>query len=435
VLLSLGSGDLLFRETLAEGGYPETLLLGTLVLLLAAWLVLSCDHHATVQRRGRRYAAYGGWGLAAGLGLWIDLLVLPWVLIAGLFLVLFCWREWRTLAPLCLLVGLFVGAIPLLAYNVTAPPGQDSLHVFLATYRTGGAGARIPPVSLGQELMGTLVVSLPVATGGSPLCGLAHSDAWPLSERSSPHTLQCSIVHAAWGLGYLALLATAAVLAALQIRRAGQRATAGTLLLCDRQAIRLHSGRLMILGSAGLTLGVFARSPAPALVPLASSRYLTGLLIAVPAVLSPLFAEGAATRCARTRAAVAAQVRTGAVLVLVAATFLYGVLSVFTELPDTQRMDQEQRALISALVRLGATRIYTDYWTCDRIAFVSRERIVCSVLDGGPNRYEPFARLVSVTRHPAYVFPRTSSRAIAYLRWAARARRRYLRIAGYVIYR
>jgi hypothetical protein len=158
-------------------------------------------------------------------------------------------------------------------------------------------------------------------------------------------------------------------------------------------------------------------------------------LIAVPAVLSPLFAEGAATTCARARAAIAARVRRGAVLALVAATFWQGVLSVFSQLPDAQRMDQEQRALISALVRLGATRIYTDYWTCDRIAFVSRERIVCSVLDGGPNRYEPYARLVSVTRHPAYVFPRTSSRAVAYLQWAARVRRRYYRIAGYVIYR
>lgn len=40
-LLCLGSPDLLFRQVEAIGGYPETLLCGSLVLLLAAWLVLT----------------------------------------------------------------------------------------------------------------------------------------------------------------------------------------------------------------------------------------------------------------------------------------------------------------------------------------------------------------------------------------------------------
>src|SRR2546430_9517042 len=41
---------------------------------------------------------FRSWGLSAGLGLWSHLLVSPFILMGGLILVMFCWRERRTWA-------------------------------------------------------------------------------------------------------------------------------------------------------------------------------------------------------------------------------------------------------------------------------------------------------------------------------------------------
>nr|BBH93320.1 hypothetical protein KTA_15190 [Thermogemmatispora argillosa] len=66
--------------------------------------------------------------------------------------------------------------------------------------------------------------------------------------------------------------------------------------------------------------------------------------------------------------------------------------------------------MINFLQRQGATHIYADYWTCDRLAFLSTERILCSVLDAGLrpglDRYPPYRSLVEATLSPPYyVFP------------------------------
>jgi hypothetical protein len=64
--------------------------------------------------------------------------------------------------------------------------------------------------------------------------------------------------------------------------------------------------------------------------------------------------------------------------------------------------------LIANLQRIGAAHIYTDYWTCDRIAFVSQEKIICGVLDNdlqpSHNRYASYYTLVKADPRAAYVF-------------------------------
>jgi hypothetical protein len=74
--------------------------------------------------------------------------------------------------------------------------------------------------------------------------------------------------------------------------------------------------------------------------------------------------------------------------------------------------------LIGDLLRIDATHVYTDYWTCDRIAFQSKERIVCGVLDEhlqpGMNRYRPFYDAVRADAQAAYVFPLDSPQAAAF---------------------
>ena len=67
------------------------------------------------------------------------------------------------------------------------------------------------------------------------------------------------------------------------------------------------------------------------------------------------------------------------------------------------------------LLQIGATRIYSEYWTCNRLTFHSQEKIICSALDErlkpGFDRYLPYRSIVQAAPHPAYAFPLTSKQA------------------------
>ena len=69
----------------------------------------------------------------------------------------------------------------------------------------------------------------------------------------------------------------------------------------------------------------------------------------------------------------------------------------------------QQDALVQKLLSLGATRIYSEYWTCNRLTFQSQEKIICSALDEGLNpgfdRYVAYRQIVRVAPNPAYIFP------------------------------
>jgi len=64
---------------------------------------------------------------------------------------------------------------------------------------------------------------------------------------------------------------------------------------------------------------------------------------------------------------------------------------------------------VQKLLALGATRIYSEYWTCNRLAFQSQEKIICATLDEqlnpGFDRYLPYRDIVRAAPHPVYVFP------------------------------
>ena len=86
ILLSLGSNTMFVWEIYAKGGSTQTLLFGSLSFLFAAWLALSRGQNLSSGRRWLRYACYGGWGLAIGLGLWSDMIVVPYFAMSALFL-------------------------------------------------------------------------------------------------------------------------------------------------------------------------------------------------------------------------------------------------------------------------------------------------------------------------------------------------------------
>jgi hypothetical protein len=95
---------------------------------------------------------------------------------------------------------------------------------------------------------------------------------------------------------------------------------------------------------------------------------------------------------------------------------------------------------VQDLLHIDATRIYSEYWTCNRLTFRSKERIICSALDEqlkpGFDRYLPYRALVRATAHPAYVFPLHSAQSAALQRemLASSGHYRHYVFEGYDVY-
>jgi hypothetical protein len=92
-----------------------------------------------------------------------------------------------------------------------------------------------------------------------------------------------------------------------------------------------------------------------------------------------------------------------------------GGLLAFNEVPGVQAHNQHDYDLIEDLAHLNITHIYTDYWTCDKIAFMSNDSLTCVVVDGSLlptyNRYRGYIPAVTSDPHAAYAFPSDSSYA------------------------
>jgi hypothetical protein len=460
---------MLDTELVAIGGYPELLFFGTFSLLLASWLALSYDQYASPRRRLWRSMAYACWGLVVGLGFWSDFLMLPFILVSGLLLALLCWRELLKGAVFPLVLGLVIGAFPLIVYNLHAARGENTLNVLSYLHKTGSiqlayirAHNHLP---LEPELRGTMLISLPAATGGTPFC---YDSNLMFTGYLSVQEFQCSILHAHWGLiimalawslGYILLWAIAVSLILknlwqLRIRNPGQ-----VWSPAERQSVLRQFARLMVLSSAGFILLLFIMSPASAVFP-GNSRYLVGLLISTPALIAPLWGlsydKSVMTPGVNTNnhpstlawfpfavnfAISKVALRRG-ILLLIGIVLLVGTINTFVEIPAVQAHNQQQDALVHDLLRIKATHIYTDYWTCDSIAFLSREQIKCGVvnsllqLDTRYNRYSPYVSIVKADPNSAYVFPTGSVQIPAIAKRAALSAGHYQQFVfgDYVVY-
>jgi 4-amino-4-deoxy-L-arabinose transferase-like glycosyltransferase len=439
ILLSLGSDTLLQRELDAIGGYPETILFGTLAFLLASWLALSFHQDLSQQNRRLRFAAYGFWGLVVGLGIWSDLLILPFVFMAGLILIVFCWREWRTWAPLFIVLGFVIGALPFILYNISANPGWDTFSV---VSRIGHQGAdaltslRSPIIA---QLTGAFLVGLPTATGITPAC--MNIGNVQFTGVSSPQHFLCSTRYLSWATCFTLLWLIAVVLAVIAIWRRRRQFLAHEGTSGERQTLIRQFARLTLLGSAALAFALFVQSPAPAVWPFTSSRYLFGLLIATPAIIRPLWNGTSTLRRLSPGLMRVLVVFKGAILLLIGAIFLMGTLNTFSIIPATQAIDWQQEVLVNDLLAHGITRMYSDYWTCDRVIFQSDERIICGVIGGqlqrGYNRYGAYFQIVKADPRSAYVLLVGSSEASTFAHKGAPMPGQYYRhftLDGYEIY-
>jgi len=426
-LLSLGSNGMLSIQLRAIGGYPETLLFGTLELLIATWLAHSFNRDNSTHKGWIRLVMYGCWGFLVGFSIWTDLLVLPFILTTGLLLLVFCWRDWRTWAPICIIGSFLLGILPLIIYNFTVPSQESSLSYFLRVYRSDAAGNYINHIPLVQKIAGTLLLGIPNATGANPICP---NHNLPLFSLFSHSNLDCTLYQGGWSLCYLLLLAIAAFLNSKALWK--QRH--------ERQSAIRYFARLMLLGSACLTILLFANSPVSALDPWTNSRYLFCLLVATPAIIAPLWEQISTVDLSSPWRVKLLAFINGPILIYIAVIWLMGYISIIQAIPSTQALNRQQEALITDLLRLRVTHIYSEYWTCDNIIFQSDERIICAVvtnhIEPGFNRYKPYYTIVTKDPHASFVFPLGSSPAFHFPRIMAfyhQHFRRYI-FDGYVVY-
>jgi len=339
---------------------------------------------------------------------------------SGLLLLVGCWREWRKWALPCLLLGLVIGALPLIFYNLNALPGQDSLSTLL---RIRDTDKRYHLPAINQ------------VTGVNPSCPVISGQHIGFA---GPHPFRCLLEYAGWGIGFVLLwsIATLSAIAAVWKLRPGVQAQEWSY--DERQTVMRHFARLALLGSAGLTMLFYAISSNAALYPQTNDRYLIGVLIAAPAVIWPLW-TGTWTLARSTRILLLAK---RMVLLLVGLVLLSGTLGILQVLYVDQNANRQEETLIHDLLHHHVMRIYSEYWTCDRISFQSNEQIICAVIDedGHPdsvvNRYTPYVAIVQADPRAAFVLPTGSSLAAAFAQKIAYKGVQYQHLIfdGYQIY-
>ncbi len=365
-LLALGSQRVVRDQLTVVGGRPEGKVAVLLMLLVVVGLAQGTLRH--------RRLAVGLFGLLAGVAVWSDWLILPYVGAATLALLWAARRDLLGWAGALLVAGVTLGVAPMIAYYLTAGPGTDPLSVLRAVNTDDD-----PDPPLAQRFSGAVLEGVPLATGLCPIDGCGRWPAW-------------------FGLLYPALLGIATVVAVLAYRRATGRAA--------RVAPIVH---LALVVGAALTLLSYARSPLAATDPLSNARYLALLHLSLPAVLWPLWqvAVAALRGTAGLFERLAGTLAAALLAALAAAAALVTVLFVATDTGAPRADERAARELADTLRAAGPHEVYGTYWTCNRLIFNTGERVACGVLDDGlapgQNRYPAYWARVAAASRPGYV--------------------------------
>jgi hypothetical protein len=421
-LLALGADEMLYHQLEAYGGYLETLICGAALLALTCWLIRA-QGDATLTRR--RSLALAGWGLAAGLGLWSDVLVAPFVILTAGALALFCWptvRRWgAVLALSCLLLGLSPWIIYLATPSPPAPRGLIQSTSALPASPVAGPEPSVIETATNQFL-GMALISLPNDSGATTLCPLTPSEAWPQDHWTTPQIQRCIGFRAVWGGTLLGLLALGLTLELHDVLRLRRRASAGWSTQ-ERADLAQSAGRFLGLAAPAVTITLYTLSSASAFAPWIYSRYLISVSIALPTLLVSLWAH--ATRHAKeasgmgapaspsprwltgVRGLARASVICLSAIVLVALAL--GTVGTYRAIDAQQAQNQVRADLVTYLTQHGHTRVYTEFWTCYWVIFQSDERVICGVLNADwsqrPNRYAAYDDTIAAAAPSTYVFP------------------------------
>jgi hypothetical protein len=438
-LFALGSDRLVKNELVGAGGYSDVAT-ATAALMLVAVLL------ATGRLR-RRPLGHAVWGLLAGYVTWTHWLALPYVAVSGWLLLRGRGRdEVRGRTGGLLAAGFLLGCAPLLWHNLTG--GRNSLSVFLSL--SGAA----QPAPWADRLSGAVLTGLPLSSG---LCAPGDCRPWQLW----------------WGPVYLVLLALAGLAAVRRLRP--RSATGGSAAPpVDRPADAggtpggrppasdpVAAGRLALVAGAALTLLAYAVSASAATSPMESARYLHYGLVSLPAVLWPLCrcaaglvdprrvvraGRGPGARSDRPSAGAGPRPRaSGAVAgALVLALFVVDSVVATGQLVGYRgtyrRRAADERVLVDHLLGRGLLRVYAGYWTCNRLSYLTAERVRCAVVDEdlstGFDRYLPYRADVAAADRVAYVLTLPSEGEAAMAERVRRAGERPVvtDVAGYRVY-
>lgn len=373
-VLALGADRVVKNQLIAGGGYPELNPAGAALALLTVGLC--------VTGAGARLPRWAAWGLIAGVLLWVDPLILPYVLTLGALLVAWRWRELAGRAGVVLAGALLLGTAPMLVDSLRH--GRNPVAAVLAAGGTGAAA------DWADRLYGGLVLGPPLAMG---FCSPGRCATWQLW----------------WALAFPVLLALAAFTAWHTLRR-----TWGG----PRSVERVSAGvRLALLGGAAGVLAAYAVSNAAGRTPIESSRYLSCLAVAVPALLWPLWQavrplaevesiKATGGRAAGARARVAG---VGAVAVLagVLGTGAAATVEVIRAAPAVHAEADRHRSLVDTLGALGVRHVRGGYWTCNRLTYATGENVLCAVVEDdlrpGFDRLPAYRREVAADPEAAWV--------------------------------
>ena len=198
ILLSLATADMLIQQLRAVGGAIETILFGALMFILAYRLASTAG-----LKRTWRVWTYFAWGWTVGIALWVHILVLPFVLCSGLLILIFCYREWRSLAIPALLMGFLLGGILLIRDYASI-----SHALLMQSGASGGSAAGVSHL-LRRQVLSTLLWGIPLTTWVQPICPVTDL---PYFGSGTP-SVTCTLVQGGWGTGYLVLLAVGLIVA------------------------------------------------------------------------------------------------------------------------------------------------------------------------------------------------------------------------------
>ncbi|MEU8330116.1 hypothetical protein [Micromonospora sp. NPDC048839] len=383
VLLALGSDRVVKNQLIAGGGYPEMNAAGMALAVLAVDLATG--------RPGWRLTRWAAWGFLAGLMVWVDPLVLPYVVALGAVLVGFCGRELRGAAGALLGAAAVLGAAPLLLDSLLT--GRNPLNAVLAA---SGANAS---AGWADRLHGGLLLGPALGMG---FCGPGRCATWQLW----------------WALALPLLLALAAATAWHTLRRApadpavpAAGGPGGVAQVPARVAAAVWLA--LVLAAVG-TLGAYTVSSSAGLTPVESSRYLSCLLISLPALLWPVWAaaRGGLRRSAGDRRGVGSALARPVALALLVATLGtagHATWQAARTAPATRAAEARHTELVTTLRQLGVRHVRAGYWTCNRLTFATSEQVVCAVVDDalrpGFDRYPAYRREVDGAAAPAWVAP------------------------------
>jgi hypothetical protein len=418
VLLAGGSEIVITPELKAVGGAVETLVCGAALVLLASWIVLQTQRtdDKRVVLNTWYSGAYGCWGLAAGLGLWSHLLVIPFLFSSGVLLLYFNWSLLKKGYIWMVLAGFLIGASPLIIFNIL-DPRDNTVAVFWGLHHTVYPDAPTGLTLWTKQLVGTFFYALPLATGMlrfsdlnvvpgiSPL--FQHIDelhSLPLYGSLRWQSLLPLLFFGGWSVSYMLLLFSSTKHSFTKAVPFWKKVhNKINISQEDRSQFALYAARCTLLLSGWLTLISFVTSATAAERPW-SFRYLVGLLILTPALIAPL------CRLPQSLHVLSRWKYFGIRMwiILALGIICLGTIQNFFEWPSATTALHNQEIFVQRLEQMHITHIYSGYWVCDRLIFASQEKIICSAIysdmTADLTRYTQYHDIVSNDPKASYVF-------------------------------